>query len=117
MFISTDEDPSLRIESFATINLRGVSTKLDQLLTFLGIRSHFLSKKSKNMIGTTKTARTTIPIDQSEGAVYRSYIHTNYQTVVFYKKKILCKIVVLLLKTILTLPDVIFRSIFFYIFC
>ena len=26
---STDEDPSLRIECFATINLRGVSTKLN----------------------------------------------------------------------------------------
>jgi hypothetical protein len=25
--ISTDEDPGLRIESFAVINLRGVSTK------------------------------------------------------------------------------------------
>ena len=29
--ISTDEDPSLRIESSAIINLRGVSTKLDQV--------------------------------------------------------------------------------------
>ena len=28
--ISTDEDPSLRIESSAIINLRGVSTKLDK---------------------------------------------------------------------------------------
>ena len=28
--ISTDEDPSLRIESSAIINLRGVSTKLKQ---------------------------------------------------------------------------------------
>ena len=28
-YISTDEDPSLRTESFATINLRGVSTKLN----------------------------------------------------------------------------------------
>ena len=28
--ISTDEDPSLRIESFAIINLRGVSTKLNK---------------------------------------------------------------------------------------
>ena len=27
IIISTDEDPSLRIESFAIINLRGVSTK------------------------------------------------------------------------------------------
>ena len=27
--ISTDEDPSLRIESSAVINLRGVSTKLN----------------------------------------------------------------------------------------
>ena len=29
-FISTDEDPSLRIESSAIINLRGVSTKLNK---------------------------------------------------------------------------------------
>ena len=28
IIISTDEDPSLRIEGFAIINLRGVSTKL-----------------------------------------------------------------------------------------
>ena len=27
---NTDEDPSLRIESFALINLRGVSTKLNK---------------------------------------------------------------------------------------
>ncbi len=27
-FISTDEDPGLRIESFAIIKLRGVTTKL-----------------------------------------------------------------------------------------
>ena len=31
--ISTDEDPSLRIESFAAVNLRGVSTKLYLHLT------------------------------------------------------------------------------------
>ena len=29
IIISTDEDSSLRIESFAMINLRGVSTKLN----------------------------------------------------------------------------------------
>ena len=29
VFISTDEDPSLRIESFAIINLRGISTMLN----------------------------------------------------------------------------------------
>ena len=28
-FISTDEDPGLRIESFAIIKLRGVTTKLN----------------------------------------------------------------------------------------
>ena len=28
--ISTDDDPSLRIECFAIINLRGVSTKLNK---------------------------------------------------------------------------------------
>ena len=33
--ISTDEDPSLRIESSAIINLRGVSTKLNKYISFL----------------------------------------------------------------------------------
>ena len=32
--ISTDEDPSLRIESAAIINLRGVSTKLNKYIVF-----------------------------------------------------------------------------------
>ena len=32
--ISTDEDPSLRIESSAIINLRGVSTKLNRYIVF-----------------------------------------------------------------------------------
>ena len=34
MQINTDEDPSLRIESSAIINLRGVSTKLDKYIVF-----------------------------------------------------------------------------------
>ena len=32
--INTDEDPSLRVESFAIINLRGVSTKLNKYIDF-----------------------------------------------------------------------------------
>ena len=36
---STDEDPSLQIESFAMVNLRGVSTKLYFVLNFLPILS------------------------------------------------------------------------------
>ena len=32
IYHSTDKDPSLRIESFATINLHGVSTKLIYIL-------------------------------------------------------------------------------------
>ena len=32
--ISTDEDPSLRIESSAIINLRGVATKLNKYIVF-----------------------------------------------------------------------------------
>ena len=32
--ISTDEDPSLRIESSAIMNLRGVSTKLNKYIVF-----------------------------------------------------------------------------------
>ena len=34
MKIRTDEDPSLRIESSAIINLRGVSTKLNKYIVF-----------------------------------------------------------------------------------
>ena len=34
IIISTDEDPSLRIESFAIMNLRGVSTKLNKCIVF-----------------------------------------------------------------------------------
>ena len=33
-YYSTDEDPSLRIESSAIINLRGVSTKLNKYIVF-----------------------------------------------------------------------------------
>ena len=33
--ISTDEDPSLRIESSAIINLRGVSTKLNKYIRYI----------------------------------------------------------------------------------
>ena len=33
LIIMPDEDPSLRIESFAIINLRGVSTKLYSILS------------------------------------------------------------------------------------
>ena len=32
--LSTDEDPTLRIESSAIINLRGVSTKLNKYIVF-----------------------------------------------------------------------------------
>ena len=34
-FISTDEDPGLRIESFAIIKLRGVTTKLNIIYIYL----------------------------------------------------------------------------------
>ena len=34
IIISTDEDPCLRIESFAIMNLRGVSTKLNKCIVF-----------------------------------------------------------------------------------
>ena len=37
--ISTDEDPSLQIESSAIINLRGVSTKLNKYKLFYNIRN------------------------------------------------------------------------------
>ncbi len=46
-FISTDEDPGLRIESFAIIKLRGVSTKLNIIFfhhaNFQEIKSDFIS--------------------------------------------------------------------------
>ena len=44
---STDENPSLRIESFAIINLRGVSTKLNKYISipiFLGITNENIWK-------------------------------------------------------------------------
>ena len=44
--ISTDEDPSLRIESSAIINLRGVSTKLNKYIVFT-MQTY---KKLKNFI-------------------------------------------------------------------
>ena len=44
--LSTDEDPSLRIESSAIINLRGVSTKLNKCIVFT-IQTY---KKLKNVM-------------------------------------------------------------------
>ena len=35
IIISTDEDTSLRIESSAIINLRGISTKLNRYIVFI----------------------------------------------------------------------------------
>ena len=50
--ISTDKDPSLRIESSAIINLRGVSTKLDKyismLFSYFGLISIFLVWMGEN---------------------------------------------------------------------
>ena len=45
--ISTDEDPSLRIESSAIINLRGVSTKLSKYIVFT---MQTYKKLNKNLI-------------------------------------------------------------------
>ena len=45
-FISTDEDPGLRIESFAIIKLRGVTTKLNIIFfhhaNFQGIKKRIV---------------------------------------------------------------------------
>ena len=41
--ISTDEDPSLRIESSAIINLRGVSTKLNKYI-FIILYNYLLDR-------------------------------------------------------------------------
>jgi hypothetical protein len=38
-FISTDEDPGLRIESFAVINLRGVSTN-KTIICFIAMQTY-----------------------------------------------------------------------------
>ena len=46
--ISTDEDPSLRIESSAIINLRGVSTKLNKYIVFT---MQTYKKLKNNLIG------------------------------------------------------------------
>ena len=46
--ISTDEDPSLRIESSAIINLRGVSTKLNKYIVFT--MQTYKKLKSSNVI-------------------------------------------------------------------
>ena len=40
--ISTDEDPSLRIESSAIINLRGVSTKLNKCNNVIDVQNMYL---------------------------------------------------------------------------
>jgi hypothetical protein len=38
--ISTDEDPGLRIESFAVINLRGVSTNKTITICFIAMQTY-----------------------------------------------------------------------------
>ena len=51
--ISTDEDPSLRIESSAIINLRGVSTKLNKYISGSNVsvcRSIIRDKLKKNLL-------------------------------------------------------------------
>jgi hypothetical protein len=44
--ISTDEDPGLRIESFAVINLRGVSTNTT-IICFIAMQTY--KELNKNM--------------------------------------------------------------------
>ena len=39
LFISTDEDPGLRIESFAVINLRGVATN-KTIICFIAMQTY-----------------------------------------------------------------------------
>ena len=55
--ISTDEDPSLRIESSAIINLRGVSTKLNKYKnTYNYKKSHnFLASEYQQSLGLYNT--------------------------------------------------------------
>jgi hypothetical protein len=47
IIISTDEDPGLRIESFAVINLRGVSTN-KTIICFIAMQTY---KELKQYIG------------------------------------------------------------------
>ena len=48
--ISTDEGPSLRIESFAIINLRGVSTKLNKYNLYIVINTlNLMYNQSKTL--------------------------------------------------------------------
>ena len=48
--ISTDEDPSLRIESSAIINLRGVSTKLNKYNLYIVINTlNLMYNQSKTL--------------------------------------------------------------------
>ena len=63
--ISTDEDPSLRIESSAIINLRGVSTKLNKYkietvsnsnVAWIIWRSYYTETLNKHA-GTSKTQK------------------------------------------------------------
>ena len=49
--ISTDADPSLRIDSFAIINLRDVSTKLNRYIVFTMQRYKELITRSLKDIG------------------------------------------------------------------
>ena len=65
--ISTDEDPSLRIESSAIINLRGVSTKLNKYIVFTmqaykklrfpSVYSYFVSPTRPNQRSKLKNPR------------------------------------------------------------
>ena len=48
--VSTDEDPSLRIESSAIINLRGVSTKLNKYNLYIVINTlNLMYNQSKTL--------------------------------------------------------------------
>ena len=51
IIISTDEDPSLRIESSAMINLCGVSTKLNKYNNYI----------TKNMYSTMESVLNSLP--------------------------------------------------------
>ena len=55
--ISTDKDPSLRIESSAIINLRGVSTKLNKYIKYYDIKLKVHIVNNNNIVSNVKLLR------------------------------------------------------------
>ena len=77
--ISTDEDPSLRIESFAVTNLRSVSTKLNQYcIHHANVQGTYIIKvcqpHSKNLFAHS------VPLHNTQFALLRTLSQTYYES-------------------------------------